>query len=400
MDETDTEEPDEFARLLARLNEAPAPEPETMSQSPVPAPVAAAPVGGPIPPLAAANPPPSSPPVAPAFGTAAPFPVQAALSTVAFPSTPSAPVEEVVIARAPELMGADELAAPPHAFPAPWENTPPPVTPPADGLPDSLPEAPPPQVPLADAALAPVVAPAPTAPAAGHGSSPAPRPTVDFAALLSTPFRNDDPSGSVAAPVSVGSAPPDDDERELARSTLGERIGLVVAFLIAPIGLIVGIVFAARSARRRGWVVGIVRATIAVGVVLTIVLAIAGYYGYTQLKLQQEHDQTAAASAAFCATLKANPSMDQLPTFGWPAVATSIPDSLKAMQAYEDRWTKLAKVSPSGIKPDVTKVAEAAKTIIDSVTVARTVNDASNIALMSSVASASGVPAWHSEYCG
>jgi len=32
--------------------------------------------------------------------------------------------------------------------------------------------------------------------------------------------------------------------------------------------------------------------------------------------------------------------------------------------------------------------------------VARTVDDASNVAAMSSVASSSGVPEWHSDYCG
>jgi hypothetical protein len=81
-------------------------------------------------------------------------------------------------------------------------------------------------------------------------------------------------------------------------------------------------------------------------------------------------------------------------------VAASIPDTLKTMQVYEDRWTKLAKVSPPGIEPDVNRVAIEAKKIIDSVTVARTVDDASNVAVMSSIASASGMPAWHSEYCG
>ena len=92
--------------------------------------------------------------------------------------------------------------------------------------------------------------------------------------------------------------------------------------------------------------------------------------------------------------------MDQLPTFGWPAVAASIPESLKTMQAYEDRWTKLAAVSPAGIKPGVAGVAAAAKKIIDAVTVSRTVDDASNVAVMSSVASSSGVPEWYSTYCG
>ena len=413
MDATDTAEPDEFARLLAQLSGTPT------------APVA-------VPPT----------PVAPAFGATAPFPplaVESALESAAspaaspavvphpivFPPGPAvfaAPVAAAPVARAPELMGADELAAPPRPFPPPAEDAPALVAPPAFDPPSSPPSTPPvlpaavvPPV-AAPAAAAPSGAPAPSvtppgsappaqaAPAASPApaappSAPAARAPLDFATLLATPVDADASSRS-AAPLIFGSGPTGDDEPDIARSTLGERIGLVLAILIAPLGLIVGIVAAAGSVRRRGWVVGIVKATIAIGAVLTVVIAIGGYFGYTQLRQQQEHDQTAAASTAFCTALKADPSMYQLPTFGWPAVAASIPDSLTAMQAYEDRWTKLAKVSPAGIKPDVTKVAAAAKKIIDSVTVARTVNDASNVAVMSSVASASGVPGWRSEYCG
>jgi hypothetical protein len=334
-------------------------------------------------------------------------------------------------------MGADELAAPPRSFPPVSEPeallSPPeyggqpfPVsaTAPAEtGLSYEPPQPYPSQQaqfasapgPSAPALFAPesaapaapaLSAPAPVtqapmaSPAAGtQPFSSAPR---DFASLLSTPS-DDGASSAAAAPLRFGSSPSqgdDDDEPDIGRSTTAEKIGLVLAILIAPIGLIAGIVAAVRSAQRRGWVVGIVRASIAIAVVLSIVLGIAGYYGYTQFRQQQAHDQTAAASAAFCSTIKANPGMAQLPTFGWPAVAASIPESLKAMQAYEDRWTKLAKVSPAGVKPGVTRVAAAAKKIVDAVTVARTVDDASNVAVMSSVASSSGVSEWHSEYCG
>ncbi|MES1169776.1 MAG: hypothetical protein ABUL47_03705 [Leifsonia sp.] len=311
-------------------------------------------------------------------------------------------------------MGADELAAPPRQIPPLYEPAPPLVAPPAFDAPIQ-PE------PVQTAPWQPApVQPAPMQPAAAqpaampvqqtHAQAPMPspaaapiqssaRPPLDFATLLSTPVGADDRAGSTASTLRLGSAVPDDDESDLARSTAGEKLGLVLAFLIAPLGLIVGIVAAARSANRRGWVVGIVRASIAISAVLSVVLGVAGYYGYTQFKQQQLHDQTVAASAAFCSELKADPTMYQLPTFGWPAVATSIPDSLKTMQAYEDRWTKLAKVSPVGIKSDAAKVAAAAKQIIDSVTTSRTIDDASNVSAMSAVASASGVPAWHSEYC-
>ena len=377
MDATDTAEPDEFAQLLAQLNGTPAPTPV------VPVPTAPA-------------------PVAPAFGVAAPYPAAAPL--------PAAPVVAASLPRAPELMGADELAAPPRPLPplsAPaLELAPPPAyeapaafaTPPPEFAAPAASELPPPA-----AAPPPAVAPAPAGPApAAPPPAPAARAPLDFASLLATPVEADDVSGAAASPLNFAATQPDDhdDEPDLGRSTWGERIGLVLAVLIAPIGLIAGIAAAVRSARRRGWVVGIVRASIAIAAVLTVVLAIVGYFAYTQYKQQQAHDQTAAASAAFCAALKADPSMDQPPTFGWPAVAASIPDSLKAMQTYEDRWTKLAKVSPPGIKPGVARVAAAAQKIIDSVTVARTVDDAANVTAMSSAASSSGVPAWHSEYCG
>jgi hypothetical protein len=217
--------------------------------------------------------------------------------------------------------------------------------------------------------------------------------------VLATPVGADEEARGAAALRLASPADEDDDEPDIGRATTGEKIGLALAILVAPIGLIVGIVSAVRSSQRRGWVIGIVRASIAIAAVLSVVLGIVGYYEYTQLKLQQAHDQVAASSATFCSTIKANPSMAQLPTLGWPAVGPSIPDSLKAMQAYEDRWTKLAAASPAGIKPGVARVAAQAKKIVDSVQVARTVDDAANVAAMSEVASSSGVPEWYSEYC-
>ncbi|MEO7722562.1 MAG: hypothetical protein ABIS08_11690 [Pseudolysinimonas sp.] len=478
MDDIDTAEPDDLARLLAQLHGTPTPEPADAAPAPAaeqPAPVFTPPPAPVMP--APAMPTPAMPtpampapamqapampapaaqtPLAPAFGVSAPYPTLAPLPTaapdapagvppsIAFPvvaplSAPTAPVAPP-LPRAPEMMGADELAAPPRSFPPLHDPVPPLVDPPELGsAPDADPVfdpqgsyAPPqvyapepePSAPLASG-LAPSAsmpftpmpsAPAPSAPASASPSqvSPAPaaatsgaaaasttgRAPLDFSSLLATPVGADSDQRSAGAPLSIGSAAPDDDESDLGRSTAAERIGLALAVLVAPIGLIVGIVAAVRSAHRRGWVVGIVRASIGIAAVLTVVIAIGGYFEYTQIKKQQEHDQTVAASAAFCAALKADPSLYQPPTFGWPAVAATIPDSLKAMQAYEDRWTKIAQVSPAGIKADATKVAVAAKKIIDSVTTSRTIDDASNVSAMSSIVAASGIPAWHSEYCG
>lgn len=362
---TDTAQPDEFARLLGRSNDAPG------------APVPAAPTSrGTAPATAPWGSPESLRPVAPAFGMAVPVPVPAVPMAAGAPSMPAPPAVEhapepasraapppTPRASAPELLGAEQLAAPPSGT-------------------AMLPGPPPPAAPAASAL------------AGSHTP-------LSFAALLSAPADPAAAASAASAPIVFGGGSDDipEDDAELARSTLAERIGLILAILIAPLGLILGIVCAVGSARRRGWVVGIVKATIAIGAIMTVVLAIGGSFAYNQYQQQQRHDAIAAESAAFCSALTADPGMYRPPTFGWPAVAASIPDTLAAMQAFEDRWVELEKVSPAGIKADVAKVAAAAKQIIDSVTVARTVDDASNIAVLTSVASASGVPAWHSEYC-
>lgn len=251
-----------------------------------------------------------------------------------------------------------------------------------------VPAAPPAAAP---AASAPQLAPSdPIAPSAPPGA-------LDFAVLLAPSTDADRIPGSRAPLFGGGEEQPED--ADIARSTVGERIALVLAILLPPIGLIVAIIGSIRSVNRRGWVVGVLRAALAIGIVLSVIVTIGGYLGYSVLRQQQLHDRTAASSAAFCSMIAADPTMIQAPDFGWPAVAATIPDSLAAMQAYEDKWTKLMKVSPAGIRPEVQKIATVAKQIIGSVTVARTVDDASNTSLMTAAAAASAVPAWDAEYC-
>jgi hypothetical protein len=290
--------------------------------------------------------------------------------------------------RAPEMMSADELAGPPQSFP----RAPAPLRAPVAPV-RAVAENPPP-VSIARVSTAPSsTAPSSTAPRTPPSSTAA---HLDFGAMLtgSAPSAG---SASLAGPVGIDSG--SSDEPNVGKSTIGEKIILLLAVLLPPIGLIAAIVAAIGSARRRGWVIGMLRAAVAIGLVLTVISAIGGYIGYTQLLLQEAHQQRVAASAAFCSTIRANPTMKQLPTFGWPAVAASIPDSLTAMQAYEDRWTKLVRLSPDEIRPEAQKIATEAKHIIDGVTVARTVHDSTNISAMSVAASASGVPGWYTEFC-
>ena len=115
--------------------------------------------------------------------------------------------------------------------------------------------------------------------------------------------------------------------------------------------------------------------------------AFAGAFVYKVLDDARKHDALEAASTQFCQTVADNPDMVSQPTFGFPAPAASIPDTLTAIQEYVDRWDALAEVSPSRIRTDVTRVADAARGILDTITTTRLVNNDENVAVMSNVAS-------------
>jgi hypothetical protein len=186
---------------------------------------------------------------------------------------------------------------------------------------------------------------------------------------------------------------------DLERSTAGEKVGLVLAVLTGPIGLAVAIGNAVRSARRRGWLIGLVRASLVLGVLSTIAAGVAGYVLWNIRADQIQHADVAAASAEFCAAAAADPAMVAPPTLGWPAQGASIGESLDLMQAWTDRWTTLAATAPAKLSTGLELLAEKGQTIIDAVTAARVVDDAANQAQIASAEAQSGVATWYSTYC-
>ncbi|MCU1418296.1 MAG: hypothetical protein JWP32_2470, partial [Schumannella sp.] len=225
-------------------------------------------------------------------------------------------------------------------------------------------------------------------------------------------------SGSSSyALTSPAAAPPDDDPNagtqffgggvgdweeppDLDRTTVGEKVGLGLSIVLPPIGLIAGIVNAVQSSRERGWVHRIVRVSLVLALILSVVAGFAGTYLYKVVDDARKHDALQAASAQFCSTVAADPSMIAPPAFGFPAPGPTIPDTLTSIQAYVDKWTALAKVSPSGIRTDVNRVADSASGIFDSVTQSRIVDNDANIATMSSVAESTNIVGWADQYCG
>lgn len=190
-----------------------------------------------------------------------------------------------------------------------------------------------------------------------------------------------------------------DTPEDLDRATAGERVGVALALLTGPIGLTVAIVSAARGSRRRGWLIGISRLSLVLGVLSTIATAIAGVILWNIRVDQIQHDDLAAASAEFCAAAAEDPAMVTPTLLGWPAPGNSIPESIETMTVWTERWTELAVTSPAELRAGLELLAEKGQTIVDSVTTTRLIDDAANQALIASAEPQSGVANWYTTYC-
>ncbi len=324
--------------------------------------------------------------------------------------------------------GSSDTAARLAASPPPGAEAPPLVSPPVGERPADA-------DPLsslfgglqtAEAPVAPTVDLFESTPVAPASPVPAPEPAFTVEPELPTappPAAEPEQPRAAAQAASGGyartfsSAPPSDDDPtagtqffgggtgdyeeppDLDRTTVGEKVVFALAFLLPPVGLIGSIVAATQSARRRGWVHGFVRAGLVISVVTTIAAGIAGAFGYKALEDQQRRDSLVAASIQFCSTIAEQPDMIAPPAFGFPGPGASIPETLDGIQAYIDRWDALAAVSPSGIRPDVTRVADAARDIHETIETTRLVNNEQNVANMTNVAESTRIPAWEAEYC-
>ncbi len=212
-----------------------------------------------------------------------------------------------------------------------------------------------------------------------------------------------DPSGPdrprPGQPLLPSNEPPPPAIEEIERSTTGERLGLIFSFLLPPIGLVLGIAHAIRSRRRRGWVTGLVRGSVVVGVVFTLLAGLGGAVLGEQRAQALRYDELRQASTVFCGAVATQPDLIALPTFGWPAPAPTIPESIAAMQGYAARWAVLVDDVPAEIRGEVLTLAGTASRIAAAVAVARTVDDVQNQAVIGSLATRSALPAWHTEYC-
>jgi hypothetical protein len=248
---------------------------------------------------------------------------------------------------------------------------------------------------------APPVAFAP--PQSSAPSSPAvvdtPPPTQQFAPLpplLPRPVDASPPTG----PVGLGTLTL---ERHHGRSRSGtgalDWVAFVLAFLAPPVGLLVGIAAAVSDSRTKGFVASIAKAAIGIGAALSLVLGVVFAVVSKIDSDQAAHNAIVASSRSYCAKLQSNSATLTSDTFGWPSPGDTIPDSIKAIKAYDVTWKSLVAVAPAGILVDTKKVEAAAGSILSSVQSTGTLDNASNVAEMQNAVATTGISTWVSDYC-
>ncbi len=354
-------------------------------------------------------------PAAPTYPPTAQYP--AGLDPAAFPSAPpQGQAYAPTVYPPPPAYEPPAAYEPPPAYPPPAAYEPPPAYPPPAAYEPPAAYPPPTYSPpeYSPPAYPPPVAEAPTySPPAGPAyEAVANPPTLAEPPRIAEPVEQSYPDHPLvrsepAVPATVFSPGPllpstkaaVETPEDLERSTTGEKVGLVLAALAPPFGLVLAIANAARSGRRRGWIIGVVRASLVLGVLSTIAAGIAGYVYWSVRADQMQHAEIAAASAEFCAAAEADPAMVTPPTLGWPAPGASVSESLTLMQAWTDRWTTLAATSPAGLRTGMELLAEKGQTIVDAVTAARTVDDAANQTQIAAAEAEASVATWHTTYC-
>ncbi|CAN5189092.1 hypothetical protein BH09ACT6_BH09ACT6_18240 [soil metagenome] len=182
------------------------------------------------------------------------------------------------------------------------------------------------------------------------------------------------------------------------RATSLEWIALVAAVVVAPIGLILGIIASRSSASSRGYVSTLARSAIVVAIVFLLVDAAAITVGAIAANRAAHEESLRVSSQPMCTQLAERPGVLADPAFGWPALV-SIPTYTADVSAYETWWKKLASVAPAGVRKDATAVATAATAVSGRITISRIIDHARDYSEIEAVARTSGLPAWASTYC-
>jgi hypothetical protein len=183
-----------------------------------------------------------------------------------------------------------------------------------------------------------------------------------------------------------------------SRSPL-EPLAVVLAVVVAPLGLIAGIVASVLSRRRVGYVSGLARAAVIVAAIMCVVLAGGGVV-YSFYAGSQAHEAALrASSTVMCAELATKPGILSDPAFGWPALSSTIPAYVSDVAAYQTWWARLTKVAPKQIRSQPAAIEKVAAANANRMAISRVVAHDQDYADIQKVASVSTLPQWVATYC-
>ena len=188
--------------------------------------------------------------------------------------------------------------------------------------------------------------------------------------------------------------------RVTPRTSVLEWIGLVLAVVTPPIGLLVTIAARIVTRHRHHWTTTVAKAATVVSIVLTLLLGV----GAVGLAIVNEQNAAAARVVAeaqpLCDGLAATPGVLDLEAYGWPTEIAPIAVTLDAMRVYQARWQQLADIAPASAAAGTTAIADQAAMLVGAVETSQAIDRTSNLAAMTAVTDASGLPQFVATYCG
>ena len=217
------------------------------------------------------------------------------------------------------------------------------------------------------------------------------RGTFDFALQPAQPDRAE----AARRALDFSDRPP----RVKPKTSVLEWIGLVLAVIAPPLGLVVTIVARIVTRYRNHWTTTVAKAATVISIILTLVLA-AGTVVYSVLAEEQAaEDRVFASAQPLCEALATTPGVLDTPGYGWPIEVAALPQTLDAMRAYQARWTELTALAPDAAKTNLGAIADQAAVLVAAVESTQAIDRQGNLAKMAAVTGASGLPAWVKTYC-
>lgn len=192
----------------------------------------------------------------------------------------------------------------------------------------------------------------------------------------------------------------DRPQRTKPKASVLEWIGLVLAVVVPPLGLLVTIVARIVARSIHHWTTTVAKVATVVSIVLTVVLA-GGAVAYSIVADKEAAQaQVLADAQPLCDGLAATPGVLDLPAYGWPIDVAPLATTLESMKAYQAHWNGLTALAPEAAKANVGAVAGQAGILVTAVETTSAIDRAGNLAKMKAVTDVSGLPDWVAKYCG